>query len=344
MTWDPKSDALKCGYCGATRSVERVEDEIIERPLDDAATAKRGLGGESVRVTECKNCSARITFDGPVTVTRCLYCGSEKILEQSANRNLIRPESLVPLEVSRQSVRENFQKWLRSLWFRPNALKKQKSFEATGIYVPYWTFDSDVYSDWSADAGYYYYETQTVTVMVNGRPQRQQRQVRKVRWVPARGNRNDYHDDWPVAASHTIPAQLARRLGRFQSQGLQPYRPEYLAGWHAEEYQIDLDSGWNQARDEITDEQRRRCSADVPGDTQRNLRVRNRFSDTRWKHVLYPVWSLQYRFSGKVYRVLINGQTGAVAGEAPYSWIKITLAGLTAAGIATGGYILSGRT
>ena len=343
MHWAPERDALECPNCSLTQPVPRAQDEIIERPLEAGATAARGLGVEQ-RVSACRNCGARITFEGTATTHRCLYCGSSDILEQDANRNLIRPESLVPLEVGREPVKQHFRQWLHQLWFRPNALKKVRSFDADGIYVPYWTFDCGVHSDWSADAGYYYYETERVTVMVNGRREVQERQVRKVRWVPAWGERDDHHDDHPVPASASIPEHLARRLGRFESRGLTAYRPEYLAGWHAEEYQLDLSGGWQRARDDIAAIQRSRCASDVPGDTQRNLQVRNEFADVRWKHVLYPLWSLEYRFRGKVYKVLINGQTGAVAGDAPWSWVKITLAVLVvAAVIGLGAYFAGAR-
>jgi len=34
---------------------------------------------------------------------------------------------------------------------------------------------------------------------------------------------------------------------------------------------------------------------------------------------------LTYRFHGKSYAVLIHGQNGTVHGDAPLSWVKITL-------------------
>lgn len=121
------------------------------------------------------------------------------------------------------------------------------------------------------------------------------------------------------------PADLVRALGDFDLGGLVPYRPHYLAGWRAEEYSIDLDDGWSEAERRIVARQEERCAADVPGDTHRNLRVRNRIRDVRWKHLLLPIWSLQYRFRGEVYTVLVHGQTGRVVGRAPYSWAKIAL-------------------
>ena len=121
----------------------------------------------------------------------------------------------------------------------------------------------------------------------------------------------------------------------FDTSELVPYKPEYLAGWRAEEYQVDLEQGWEAGKERVVEIQRSRCSGDVPGDTQRSLRVRNVISDVRWKHILLPLWSLQYRFGKKTYTVLVNGQTGLVVGRAPLSWVKILLAVLVVGAVAT---------
>jgi hypothetical protein len=304
--------------------VPRGEGTIVERGLSEAGEAARGLGLD-VRVARCKTCGARVSFDDRATSRQCVYCGSPSVLEQEANRNALRPESLVPLDVGRAAAEESFRRWLGGLWFRPSDLKRTRRFEAVGVYVPFWTFDCRVHSEWSADAGHYYWVTQTYWTTVNGRRTLQTRRVRKVRWVPAWGKRDDVYDDLLVHASAGQPAALVQRLGAFDTRGLVPYRPEYLAGWHAEEYQLDLEQGWRQALRRIEERQTARCAGDVPGDTHRSLRVKNTVSDVRWKHVLLPVWSLAYRYKGKSYAVLVHGQSGRVAGEAPLSWAKILL-------------------
>jgi DNA-directed RNA polymerase subunit RPC12/RpoP len=321
-TWDPAADALLCAHCGQARPVPRAEGTILERPLSEAGEAARGLG-LAVRVARCGTCGARVTFDDAGTSRLCVYCGSPSVLEQEANRNALRPESLVPLLVGQEKVEESFRRWVRGLWFRPNDLRRARTSQASGVYVPFWTFDARVHSDWSADAGHYYYVTQTYTTIVNRRPVIQTRQVRKVRWVPAWGQRHDDFDDLLVLASAGQPAKLVQELGTFDTTGLVPYRPEYLAGWHAEEYQVDLEQAWLEGQARIEERQRDRCAGDVPGDTQRNLRVKNTISDVRWKHVLLPVWSVAYRYKGKPYAVLVHGQSGRVVGEAPLSWAKI---------------------
>ena len=323
MTWDPESDSLACEYCGTKMAVPRGEGTIVERALEEAGAAARGLGVE-LRAAKCANCGACVCFSTTSTAECCVYCGSSNVLAQEANRNALRPESLVPLDLSKAQVEERFKKWLSGLWFRPSELKRSKSHDAIGIYVPFWTFDCRVHSDWSADAGHYYYVTVPKMVMVGGKMRMRMVQERRIRWVPAWGQRDDAYDDDLVCASGLNP-ELMQKLGGFETAALVPYRPEYLAGWRAEEYQLDLEQGWSKSQEAVVASQQGRCASDVPGDTHRNLRVRNAISAVRWKHVLLPVWSLQYKFKGKTFTVLVNGQNGCVAGKAPISWVKVTL-------------------
>ena len=48
--------------------------------------------------------------------------------------------------------------------------------------------------------------------------------------------------------------------------------------------------------------------------------------DLTFKHVLLPVWLAAYRYRGKSFRFVVNGRTGSVEGERPYSAVKIAIA------------------
>lgn len=324
MVWDPSADALSCGYCGITQVVPRLEGTIVERTMEEVGTAARGFG-IATRAATCTRCGAKTDFTGQDISTSCVFCGAPTVLAESSYRNALRPESLIPLDVARAQIDAAFQKWAHGLWFRPNDLERARVGGARGLYVPAWTFDSKVHSQWSADAGFYYTVMEPRPVMVNGKMQIRMVPVQKVRWEPAFGERHDGFDDLVVHASKGLSPKLAGELGGFEMKGLVPYRPEYLSGWGAEEYAVDLEAGWKDALARMQARQTERCSGDVPGDTQRNLRVRNTVSDVRWKLVLLPVWSLTYRHGGKDYAVLVHGANGRVVGDAPYSWIKIAL-------------------
>jgi hypothetical protein len=325
MAWDPDADALSCEFCGGRREVASAGDPIREYGLDEAGAAAHGLGLE-LRAARCEVCGAKVAFDDAAVSKACVFCGSPRVLVEEARRNAIRPESLVPLDVGRAEVEKAFRRWLKGLWFRPNALKQLKTFQAVGVYVPYWTYDCHVHSVWTAQAGYYYWVTEWYTTRENGRTVRKSRRVRKTRWVPAAGERSDSFDDIPVLGSKGINESLADKLGEYDRSALVPYRPEYLAGWAAEEYQVPLADGWERGQEKAAAVQYGRCSGDVPGDTHRFLNVRNRYSAVRWKHVLLPMWSLSFDWKGRRYPVLVHGQTGRVVGRAPWSYVKIVLA------------------
>jgi hypothetical protein len=146
-----------------------------------------------------------------------------------------------------------------------------------------------------------------------------------------------------VCASQGLPRELADQLKTFNTQQLVPYSPGFLAGWRAEEYAVDLENGFGFAQQKMAAEQQSRCARDVPGDTHRNLSVDNTFSAVTFKHVLLPLWLAAYRYNDKVFRFLVNGQTGEVVGKAPWSWIKITLFVLTLVIVAGLLYYFFGR-
>ena len=123
---------------------------------------------------------------------------------------------------------------------------------------------------------------------------------------------------------------------------LEPYQPEFLAGFSAEGYQVDLDEGFVEARAIMDRQIRRDVKFDIGGDRQRVHRVDTQVSDVTFKHILLPVWMAAYRYRGESYRFVVNGTTGRVQGERPWSAWKIgfaVLLGLIVAGAV--GYVVA---
>ena len=341
MSYDASRQAMACGHCGHVQGVPRSEGRqaIVEYDLERGLAMSRQRGyGTQVKTSQCQECGASVSFSPQATAAECDFCGSSQVLHQDENRNVIRPESLVPFRVARDDASDKFASWIRKLWFRPSDLKhKARVAGMNGVYVPYWTFDAAVHSDWTAQAGYYYYETETYTERDSeGNVVTKTRQVRRTRWEPAWGARNDSFDDVLVCASRGLPEKLERKIRSFDTAALVPYEPSYLAGWKAEEYAVELNDGWRKALAHMESVQERRCSHDVPGDTQRFLHVTSTFSDETFKHVLLPIWISSYRYRGEVYRFLVNGQTGQVTGKAPLSVVKIALFTLFIAAVIAG--------
>ena len=64
----------------------------------------------------------------------------------------------------------------------------------------------------------------------------------------------------------------------------------------------------------------------IGGDEQRVSNVDTDVSDVTFKHILLPVWLEAYKYRGRTFRFVVNGRTGRVQGERPYSAWKITFA------------------
>lgn len=331
MLFDASTGTLKCGYCEQEVEIKPFAGTttIVESELQKGiAQTRQDSNAPAFKISECQDCGAKVSFDESQTATSCDFCGSSQILSSTELRRIIKPIALIPFGFDKKSSGEAFSTWIHSLWFRPNALKKLAKVETlNGVYVPFWTLDAHVASDWTARSGTYYYRTEQYRARApNGQMTTMSRQVREVRWRPAWGSRDDFYDDILICGSKGLKDHLVHKISTFEGTELVPYKGEYLAGWKSEEYGESLELAWGQAQDIIEQRQRTRCGHDVPGDTFMALQVRNATSRETFKHILLPVWVAGYRYKGQVYQFLVNGKDGNIHGEAPYSVIKVAAA------------------
>jgi Zn finger protein HypA/HybF involved in hydrogenase expression len=319
--WNPAKQALVCPFCGtespATLQARAADTTIVEH---DLAAALREIpdearGWQTAKVSvRCQSCQAISVFDPDMIARRCDFCGSAQLVPYEQVKDPFRPESLLPLKVSESQARDLIRAWYKRQWLAPNALRtKALTDTVNGVYLPYWTFDARAHALWRADAGTYYYTNE------GGK------RVQRVRWTPAAGELSHVFDDDLVPASLGVHTGRLKAVEPFPTGELIPYDAGYLAGWTVERYQIDLIAAATRSREQMEATLRRLCSAQVPGDTQRNLEVQGTFTEQRFKHILVPIWLVTYVYGAKSYQVVVNGVTGSLAGERPWSWVKITL-------------------
>jgi hypothetical protein len=73
------------------------------------------------------------------------------------------------------------------------------------------------------------------------------------------------------------------------------------------------------ARQGLEEMERSACQSNyVPG-TARNVKVNVRIEGLMSEPVLLPVWIMAYRYGDKLFRFLVNGQSGKATGLAPLS-------------------------
>jgi hypothetical protein len=326
--WNPDKQALVCPFCGTVSPVEvdpesgEVRENDLVRTLREIPEESRGWNAERLSV-RCRSCDAVSVLEPGRVGTSCDFCGSTELVDYEAIKSPIRPESLLPFKFDRTKARDSGRRWLRGRWFAPRGLKRKALDALHGVYLPYWTFDAQVFCPWIADAGFYYYTTETTR---DSKGNTRTRRVRHTRWQTMRGVVEHFFDDHPIPGTRGVDPGLLRRIEPFPTHELVPYETEYLAGFVVEHYQVVLFDAFEQARESMRGELRQLCARDVPGDTHRDLRIEPEFSGQTFKHILVPVWLASYRFGSKKYQMLVNGYTGEVSGHYPKSWWKILLA------------------
>ena len=330
MNFDAASGMLNCPFCGHSMPVPTTTDAVKEhdllQTLQDESGKAHGYGTE-VKAINCKSCGATVNVPANVTSTQCPFCGSNQVIEQQPDPKLIQPESVVPFAIDDATANRKFRDWLGQGWFHPNDLKALGGGQKLrGVYLPFWTFDAHAESNWRAESGDYYYETEWVTVTRDGKQVREQQQVQKVRWYWTSGHHTGDYDDVLVYATRSINLKILQKIYPYETKKLLTYKPDFLAGWSAESYQIPLSEAWPLGRDILYNHERSACDGLVPGDTHRNLSVSTDLSQLTYKHVLLPVWVASYRYNNKTFQFMINGQTGKVQGEKPISAIKVAIA------------------
>ena len=324
--WDPAAQKLRCPFCGteSPHHVDRATGKLVERDLAqalrDIPEEERGWQIER-RSVRCQSCRAVMVFDPERVGQNCQFCGSPALLDYEELRSPIRPQGVLPFRVDAGRVRDDIRRWWRGRWFAPGRLAFAALVDTIrSLYIPYWTFDARVHCPWTADAGYYYY----VTVPGRdgqGRPVT--RQERRIRWEPASGVVDTVFDDEPVPGTRGLPLDLLKRIEPFPTGEAAAYDTAFLSGHVVEHYQVVLLDAAQRSLEQMHAKLETMCASQVPGDTHRNLEIAPEYSGRTFKHVLVPVWLLQYNFGAKSYQVIANGYTGVIAGRHPYSVWKI---------------------
>src|SRR5919112_6353282 len=330
LVFEPKDGFLACPYCGhkeeIPQSAEQVQERSFEQYLQPRADQLEVLAAGALEV-QCSSCGATVTFVPPEVASECDFCGAKIVVQPKSADPTVAPEGVLPFSIPQQQATANVKQWISSRWFAPNALKKFATPEAIdGVYLPFWTYDANTVSYYTGQRGEHYYVTETYTETdAQGNTQTKTRQVRHTRWYPASGTVERWFDDVLVPATKSLSPERLKALEPWDLDELTGYEPAYLSGYKAQRYQVDLAEGFDLAKKAAAPVIESDVRGDIGGDEQRVTRVSTAYSAITFKHLLLPVYVGAYRFNGKVFQLAVNGRTGEVQGERPYSAWKILL-------------------
>jgi Zn finger protein HypA/HybF involved in hydrogenase expression len=322
--FDIAAGGVACEHCGYSaeppaEQVGRRADEF-EFTLETLEKSVHGWGVARQEL-HCSACGADIILaEGALTAT-CSFCASNKVNVHPAPSDTLRPRYLIPFKIETREIKDRARHWLGEGWFHPSELSSSVILERfTGVYMPFWTFDARIVSNWKAQVGYErqerYYDHHS----------KQWRSRTVIDWRWENGTVTLEIDDLLICGSSKASHVIMERVYPFNLNELVAYKPDFIAGWQAQAYDINLPTAWENGKNIMREKSRQACRASIRSSHVRNFTMTADFGEEVWRYILLPVYVSAYRFEEKVFQVLVNGQTGVVAGQKPVAWWKIWLA------------------
>lgn len=337
IAYDVAAGGVACEYCGyvATVAAERVgkSAEDFEFTLETLSQSKRGWGTRR-QVLHCDSCGGELSLATGALTTTCPFCASNQVNVITSHEDTLRPRFLIPFKITPDETIPLGAAWLGKGWYHPNALAANAIIRRfVGVYVPFWTFNARVDSSWRAQVGYQHTERH-----YNASQKRWETRTRTVwRWENGRVQLNIDDLLVPGSAPHHLSLPILQGLYPFRMNDLVAYTPDFLAGWQAQAYETTLTEAWEIGKKTIREEAKKACYQKISSSQVRNFSMSADFSDESWRYILLPVYLAAYKYEGKVYQVMINGQTGSIAGNKPVAWWKVWSA--IAASLAPGAFL-----
>ncbi len=313
LAFSPQAQRLSCEYCGGSFTIQQMKPHYTT--LDDAAAGEEAPASQSSAAEEefaentklytCTSCGAEIMADTNQTSLFCCYCHSPVVLSGKMTGKF-RPQKIIGFKISREQAVEKFKEWCFKP-FVPKDFKSDQQLEKiTGLYVPFWLADCDVDAQFSAigkkirrwsSGNYDYTETKEYAV--------ERRASIQASKIPADGSKN-------------IDDDLMEAIEPFEYGALEDFSMSYLSGFYADKYDMDKDAMFPRIQNRLNEACKKLIRDSIGSYTSLSVNEEKYNvlkSDIRY--ALLPVWFMAYKYKGKLYEFVLNGQTGKIAGTPP---------------------------
>ncbi len=321
MSYDPATGGTACPYCGYVEEIEADEElpeSAEELDFESAESTANCNWGAEKKTVLCKSCGAESIYDALEVSSECPYCGSNQVME-AHDKNTLAPNGVVPFKISDDEASKLFKAWIKKKWFCPKLAKESARADSfKGIYLPYWTYDTQTTTRYKAQYGKdrRVHNSKGETKIVTD-------------WYRTNGTYSEFIDDQLILASNRHNGWMLKGLEPFNTAENKTYKPEYVAGFGAERYSVGLKEGWEKAKAAIQIRLRTAISKKIRheknADHVKDLRMSTVYSKITYKYLMLPIWVSSFKYNDKVYQFMVNGQTGKVSGKTPVSAVKVII-------------------
>ena len=301
----PADVALKCDSCTQLHPilVDPEADPSREFHYNPDLPHTEQTVWSRLNTQQCETCGGSVTFAGPVLSDRCSYCDGPVVLKESELS--YDAFGVIPFRMVEAEHLSAARTWVEERIAAPGDLYDAvEKGRITGLYVPFWTFDSN-------EAIEYYVKYLT---------------KRGKKWTinSDSGDLFVVFDDLLMPASlHVTPLIRDGILHDFNPDVVRPYDPAYLAGFGAEQHHQSVTEGLEANESDkdllIRNHIKRRSSRSKI----LSISYKTHTSGIHYRRILLPVWICHYSYGGEHYKIVTSGIDGRTYGERPHCPIKL---------------------
>lgn len=323
LYWDSNANCLKCEYCDHEFQVtdfevaesEEKEEKVLQNEsevADEYAKATDDSESMELVVYKCNHCGAEIVTAKSTVATTCAYCG-RAITMTNKMVDDFKPDLVIPFCCDEKKAKEIYKKYVHSSFLTPKEFKKENAIKKMkGVYVPFW-----LHSFVNQTNAIIYGEN--VVSKRRGDDKILEHHMYNIK-IDAEGKFSNI----PTDALKNLDNKLMDALEPFDYGKLVEFKPAYMAGFYAEEYNEGKDEMFERARERV--ERTMRSKVEQEAGVYGIKRIQNyneKIQDTQSKYTMLPVWLLNVEHKGKEYLFAINGETGKIVGKLPMSVSKL---------------------
>lgn len=296
LTYDVHKKGLYCESCGSVFDVSEYDtsEDFVDNEVVDAYKEMMDCN-----IYQCNSCGAEISINDTEASTFCIYCGNPAIVFSRVAK-LKKPEVIVPFEVSKEEALQIVRRHINAGLFIPKEIKNFKPELLRGIYIPYYV--TNVEYDVSAMLS---------AVQRSGKHSHTYYFLRSayasLPWIT-------------TDASTTLSDGSSQRLEPYNLKRAVEFDEDYLVGFYSDMSDVKESAAINVAKERakaIIDEE---LLNSVKGNKKKFVYTRET-AEVYEKPVtaMLPAWFLTFRYEGKPYTIIVNGQTGKVVGGLPWN-------------------------
>lgn len=333
LIYDPTHAKLYCAHCKSYVDFDKSND-VRERDFTELLNMEK-WDETSVRYYRCENCGASTVLPMSTLATKCPYCSSPVVVDEK-QRGLVRPDTVVPFEISPEQAEEHLSVWAKNKLYAPRDFRKgRKNVSVKGVYTPAWTFDIATVTYYRGRLG----KRRTRTVRRNGKSYTET----YIDWFYVDDVLENAFDDIYVSGNNHISVSDFKKLDLTNQAKYTVYSDEYLAGYIADNYTVSPEDAYAIARKKadgmIYNGIMSRHNADVDG----GLEIDTQVVERSFKYVMLPVYVVSCKYRKKVYNQYVSGVYSKnnsnkvkVSGKAPVSPWKVLATVLFGLGVVAG--------